>query len=140
MSASFFLDTNILVYTFDSGSPAKQKKARLLVEEALSSHQGTISYQVVQEFLNVALRKFEPRMSPPQAQAYLQRVLMPLCEVFPDASLYSEALSICEETGWSLYDCLVVSAAVRSRSSLLLTEDLQHGRIIRGVKIENPFA
>jgi len=134
-----FLDTNIFVYTFDSSSSMKREQARKLVSEALESRRGVISYQVVQEFLNVATRKFAKPMTPTEAQLYLGRVLMPLCEVFPDASLYSHALSIADETGWSFYDSLIVSSASAADCPVLLSEDLEHGRTIRGVEIRNPF-
>ncbi len=139
MSGRFFLDTNVLVYTFDAGALGKQKIARQLLERALESREGVISSQVVQEFLNVALRKFRPPMSPVDAEVYLRRVLLPLCEVFPDASLYAEALSVLEETSWSFYDSLVVSSAAAANCTVILSEDLQSGRIVRGVEIRNPF-
>ncbi len=58
MSADFFLDTNILVYTFASHAPQKQARALALVQDALANGHGVISTQVIQEFLNVATRKF----------------------------------------------------------------------------------
>lgn len=64
---------------------------------------------------------------------------MPLCEVFPDPSLYSQALSISSETGFSFYDSLIVASAIAGECAILWTEDLQHGRRIRGVEIRNPF-
>src|ERR1700693_1433631 len=140
MKDRFFLDTNILVYTFDSHSPRKQHQAISLVERALASRQGVISYQVIQEFLNVAMRKFKEPMLPAEAQAYMQLVLIPLCEVFPDAALYSEALAILEETGWTFYDSLIVASAAAAKCGLLFTEELQGGRTVRGVDIQNPFA
>src|ERR1039457_492296 len=109
----FFLDTNILVYTFDSRSPLKRARANGLVARALDTRLGIISYQVVQEFLNVATRKFPKPMHAAEAQLYLARILMPLCEVFPDSSLYSQALSICGETQFSFYDALIVASAMR---------------------------
>jgi predicted nucleic acid-binding protein len=109
MNGRFFLDTNILVYTFDGRAPAKQSLARQLVAEALAGRDGIVSYQVVQEFLNVALRKFDKPMTPSEAQLYLAKVLLPLCEVFPDSSLYSQGLSLVEETGFSFYDALIVA-------------------------------
>jgi predicted nucleic acid-binding protein len=121
------------------GDVSKQEKARRLVTRALEKHDGIISFQVVQEFLNVAIRKPQCYMTQPEAQAYLSQVLMPLCEVFPDASLYSSALSIADETGWTLYDSLIVSSALAADCGVLLTEDLQHGRTIRGIEIRNPF-
>jgi predicted nucleic acid-binding protein len=135
-----FLDTNILVYCFIDGAKEKRETARKIVRRALEKREGVISYQVVQEFLNVATRKAVPRMTQAEAQAYLSKVLMPLCEVFPDAALYSNALSIADETGWSFYDSLVVSGAVTAGCSVLITEDMQAGRKVRGIEIRNPFA
>lgn len=96
MSAEFFLDTNILVYTFDDTNPTKQKKARDLVEQALEHQTGVISYQVVQELLNVATRKFARPLSSPHAQRYLDTVLDPLCSVFASIELYRNAIGLQE--------------------------------------------
>jgi predicted nucleic acid-binding protein len=135
----FFLDTNIFVYTFDSRSPSKRARANELVASALDTRMGVISYQVVQEFLNVATRKFPKPLLAAEAQLYLARVLLPLCEVFPDSSLYSQALSICSDTQFSFYDALIVSSAIAGGCRILWTEDLQHRRRIRNVEIRNPF-
>lgn len=64
----FFLDTNIFVYTFDIRSPLKRARANDLVACALDTRRGVISNQVVQEFLNVATRKFVKPMLAPEAQ------------------------------------------------------------------------
>ncbi|MGD0868364.1 MAG: PIN domain-containing protein [Bryobacteraceae bacterium] len=133
------LDTNILVYSFLDGDKAKQTRARALVRAALDKHDAIISFQVVQEFLNVATRRPQCRMSQAQAQLYLSKVLAPLCEVLPDTALYSNALSIADETGWSFYDSVVVSSALAGGCDTVLTEDLQDGRTIRGIVIRNPF-
>lgn len=58
MSDRFFLDTNNFLYSFDRSAPAKQAKATHLIRKALTSHKGMVSYQVVQEFFNVALKRF----------------------------------------------------------------------------------
>jgi predicted nucleic acid-binding protein len=135
-----FLDTNILVYSFMPDNRAKRDKARGLVAQALERHDGVISFQVVQEFLNVATRRPQRRMSQAEAQQYLAQVLMPLCEVWPTASLYSDALSVADETGWSFYDSVIVSSALAAGCGAVLTEDLQTGRLIRGLEIRNPFS
>jgi predicted nucleic acid-binding protein len=135
----FFLDTNILVYTFDRTDSSKRSKARGLLGEALERHLGIISYQVVQEFLNVATRKFSDPMTVSEGQIYLARILMPLCEVFPDSALYSQALSIAGESGMAFYDALIVSSAMTGGCETVWTEDLQHGRRIGTVTIRNPF-
>ena len=139
MSQVFFLDTNIFVYSFDYSQPRKQKKAESLIVEAIESEHCAISTQVIQEFLNVALGKFASRMSTVDMARFLERVLWPLCKIHPTAGLYLGAVSIMEETGWTFYDSLVVSAAVAARCTVLFTEDLQAGRMVRGVEIRNPF-
>jgi len=139
VSPAFFLDTNIFVYSFDVSQPRKQKRAESLIVEAIESEQCAISTQVIQEFLNVALEKFASRLSTGETTKYLDRVLWPLCKVHPTAGLYACAVSIMEETGWAFYDSLIVSAAAAARCPVLFTEDLQTGRVVRGVEIRNPF-
>ena len=135
----YFLDTNIFVYTFDASAPEKQKIANELIQSALETGNGVISTQVVQEFLNVALRKFKPPMSHDDALAYVRHVLAPLCEHAPSILFYEIALSIREETGYSLYDTLIVTAALTTNCTLLLSEDMQTGRKTDTVEIINPF-
>ena len=94
MNAKYFIDTNIFVNTFDQGQPEKRERALALIAEALQSGDGLISSQVIQEFLNVATRKFTTPMKPADCQAYLTRVLHPLCQVYPDLALYETSLDI----------------------------------------------
>ncbi len=136
----YFLDTSVLIYTFDAGDSDKQEIARKLVRRGLESQLAVISSQVIQEFLNVALRKFSRPMTVSDARQYLDSVLMPLCRHYPSAAFYKQALLLKEETGYSFYDTLIVAAAVETRCKVLLSEDLQHGRTIHGTQIINPFA
>jgi predicted nucleic acid-binding protein len=140
LQGRFFLDTNILVYSFDDVDVAKQQIAQALIEHALTSRRGMVSTQVVQEFLNVALRRFSPSMTVQEAKTYLQRVLLPLCMHFPNSASYERALQLHLETGFAWYDALIVGAAVDSACTTLLSEDLQAGRNVRGTIIVNPFA
>jgi len=139
MSAKFFLDTNILVYTFDSGAPKKKRRAQELVEQALRNLEGFVSTQVVQEFLNVATSKFAVPLKVSDAQQYLQDVLNPLCSVFPSIDLYRQALTLQQETRYSFYDSLIIGGALQAGCGKLYSEDLQHGQQIRGLQIINPF-
>ena len=135
----FFLDTNVLVYVFDNDSPTKQAIARKLVGSALRTRRGTISTQVVQEFIHLALRKFHRPMSVTECREHLQTVLIPLCRHFPSASYYDRALLVMQETTFSFYDVLILTAAIESGCQTLYTEDFQHGRVVHGVRITNPF-
>jgi len=58
---NFFLDTNVIIYLFDKTQPRKQEISKNLLKEALVSNRGYVSFQVIQEFCNAALRKFENR-------------------------------------------------------------------------------
>jgi predicted nucleic acid-binding protein len=137
---SFFLDTNVLVYTFDSSAPAKQAIAREWVRSALRTQRGVISTQVVQEFLSVALAKFAQPMGVAEAREYLRSVLQPLCQHTPRTATFDHALLLREQTGYHWYDALIVAAALETNCQWLITEDLTPGRKIGRLTIHNPFA
>jgi len=136
--AKFFLDTNILAYTFDQDAPQKQAIAQGLLEDALMG-KGCISYQVIQEFLNIALRKFSPAMTTEQAQQYLQTTLLYLCQYYPDENLYQRALDIQNRWRFSWYDSLIITAALELDCKILYSEDLQHKQEIETLVVINPF-
>ena len=136
----FFLDTNIFVHTFDGRSSAKRDRANELVSRASDTRLGVISFQVIQEFLNLATREFAKPMRASEAQIYTEQVLIPLCEIFPNAGLYSQALALREETRLSFYDSLIVGSAIAADCQILWTEDLQHGQRIRNLEVRNPFS
>jgi predicted nucleic acid-binding protein len=138
MSAEFFLDTNILVYTFDKGERAKASRAQDLVRRALSTQKGVISFQVIQEFFAVAF-KFRQPMSQMECERYLEAVLRPLMAVLPSASLYAEALRTRHYHHLSWYDSLIVAAAMDAECSVLYSEGMQHGQRFGKLQIKNPF-
>jgi predicted nucleic acid-binding protein len=139
MSAKYFLDTNVFIYSFDVQHPGKRDRARALIKTALQNGRGCISYQVVQEFLNVATRKFVVPLSTADASAYLATVLEPLCETFGTVHLYREALETMERWQYSFYDSLIIASAMACDCRILYTEDLQHGQTIGNLGIINPF-
>lgn len=139
MSDRFFLDTNLFVYTFDDTAPTKTKKATQLIRRAADTGEGIISYQVVQEFFNVAFRRFAQPMSASEAEQYLITVLRPLLAVHSSPALYFAALRIAERHRIPWYDSLIVAAALEGQCEKLYSEDFQHGRKIEGLHIENPF-
>ena len=78
MSGRFFLDTNIFVYSFDASSPKKAVQSTKLIRSAIETRRGIVSYQVVQEFFNVALSRFAKPMSSVDAEQYLSTTFRPL--------------------------------------------------------------
>jgi predicted nucleic acid-binding protein len=140
MSAKAFLDTNVFVYDIDRAAPAgKRRVARDLIRHALQQRNSVISYQIIHEFLNVALRKFSTVISIPDAQLYINTVFQPLLAVHSSVELFHEALDIGARYQLSWYDSLIVAAASEAKCTVLYTEDLSHGTKLNGIKIENPF-
>jgi predicted nucleic acid-binding protein len=139
MSNKYFLDTNIFVYCFDDRQPEKKLRSLALIADALKTGDGVISTQVMQEFLNVATRKFGVPLNPEDGKVYLQKVMYPLCHVFPDLDLYLTALNILRDTGYSFYDSLILSGAIQGGCTILYSEDFQASQQVDRVKIVNPF-
>jgi predicted nucleic acid-binding protein len=101
----------------------------------MRNQKGISSYQVVQEFFNVALQP----MRADEAERYLNTVSRPLLSIHSSQALYLEALHLQSRYHLSWYDSLVVAAAIQADCELLLTEDLQHGQRFAKLRIENPF-
>ena len=139
MSASTFIDTNVFVYQLDGSDPRKHAIAGGIVRDALASKGACISYQVVQEFLNVACSKAQVPLTLEQAQAYLDTVLLPLMQIGASAELLRRALAIRARWRFGVYDSLIVGAALMAGCSRLLSEDLQHGQRIEGMTVVDPF-
>jgi predicted nucleic acid-binding protein len=140
MSARFFLDTNIFVYSFDANSPKKAAQAKKLIRRAIETRSGIVSYQVVQEFFNVALRRFAKPMSGADAEQYLSTTFRPLLSVHSSIALYGEALRLGARFRLPWYDSLIVASAIEGQCDVLFSEDFQDGQQIGKVTISNPFA
>jgi predicted nucleic acid-binding protein len=139
MSDKYFLDTNVLVYSIDLTSPLKRGRARNLVTDGTTSKLGVISYQVVQEFVNVALGKFRSVVVRTDLEEFLRGVLFPMMAVPSSPWLFLDALRLQEGNQLSWYDSLIIAAAIQGRCRILYSEDLQHGRRFGDLVVQNPF-
>lgn len=138
MSADF-LDSNIFVYLFDDTDDRKRDIARKKVYRALRTGKAIISFQVVQETLNVITRKLPAPATPEQAGLFLAGTLAPLWKVNPSRALYRRALHLQAVYQLAFYDSLIVAAALEAGCRTLFTEDLQDGQVIERLAIKNPF-
>lgn len=136
----FFLDTNIFVYALLASEPLKKQRALQLVEQALGSHRGCISYQVIQEFANVSTRKFAQRFTNDQCKQFISAAMQPLNRVPSSPELLDAALDLQTETRYSFYDSLMLAAALQAGAEVLYSEDLQHNQLVGGtLRVVNPF-
>jgi len=139
MNGRFFLDTNVFVYSLDKSSPTKQKRATELVREAVATGKGIVSYQVIQEFFNVALKGFADVMSVAEGEYYLASVFRPMLAVQSSQGLFADALRLYERYRLSWYDSLIVAAALEAECSVLYSEDMRHGQAFGDLHVNNPF-
>lgn len=139
MSAVDFLDSNVVVYAFDAAGGEKSTIANHIINAALRQGSAIISFQVVQETLHVIGRKFNRVANPQDRRVALAQVLTPLWRIHPSPALYAHGLDVQERYGLSFYDSLIVAAALEGGCTRLLSEDMQHGQQIEGLRIENPF-
>jgi predicted nucleic acid-binding protein len=139
MSARYFIDTNIFVYSLDLAAPVKARRAAQLIRDGLDSGNGIVSYQVVQEFFSVAFRRFAQPMSAFAAEEYLNTVFRPLLTIHSSPALLVSALRVYSQHHISWYDSLIVAAAQEAGCSILYSEDMQHGQRLDDLTIENPL-
>ena len=133
------IDTNVLIYAHDLDAGLKHERARAIVRDLWETRLGVISTQVLQEFYVVATRKFEPPMLRSEARELIAAYASwPVVRV--DVELILDATALEEREQLSFWDALIVEAARRAGATRLVTEDLQAGRRIAGIMIENPFA
>ena len=140
MKDKAFLDTNILVYAIDS-DPAgqhKRREARELVHEHIVNRSGVISVQVMQEFFVTATRKIANKLSVDESLEFLSYISV-LEIVYPDEHLVFSAARKIKHDQISFWDAMIIHSARISGCTTLLSEDLQSGSEIDGVKIINPF-
>jgi predicted nucleic acid-binding protein len=132
-----FVDTNVAVYVFDEDAGYKQERAEQLLES--SSEQLVVSTQVLAEFFWAVTRKLlKPLAVAPAREATRQLAALRVVPV--DRDLVLGAIDTADSRQFALWDAMIIEAAVRGGCERLWSEDLQHGQVIRGVRIENPFA
>jgi predicted nucleic acid-binding protein len=126
-----FLDTNVLVYAL-SADPKRHRAQELLAAG------GTVSVQVLNELVNVLLRKL--RRTWPEIEAALEELDAVLGAPIPlTFTVHRSARWLARDHGFAFYDALIVAAALDAGCDTLLTEDMQDGRQVAGLTIANPF-
>lgn len=132
MSASYFLDTNILIYTVSNVTPKKTVAVDLICPRAV------ISTQIITESINVMRRKLGYEY--PQILAIIRTFMGQMTLRIITRATIRSAINIAERYGYSYYDSQVIASALEHDCPLLYSEDLQHEQVIEGsLKLVNPF-
>lgn len=131
-----FFDTNILVYALDERSGERQRPAYALLEQHLLAGTLVISTQVLQECYSVLTRKIG---FPPERAIAAMTALAEEPVVASSAAFVLRAMATAHRSQLSMWDALIVEAALDAGCSLLFTEDLQHGQRFDALTVVNPF-
>lgn len=131
-----FFDTNVLVYSQDRSEPSKQALAQSLLAQAIDDEEFVVSTQVLAEFYSVVLRR---KLLAPAAALALVRLWSEHDVVPHTPELLLQGLELHQAHSVSMWDALVVRAAIEARCDILLSEDLQDGRRFGDLEIVNPF-
>lgn len=133
-----FFDTNVLVYTVDRDEPEKSAMAGALAEEHLVDGYGAISVQVLREFYVSSQRLRHPLTEEQASQ--MVRYFSTFRTLAENTDMVLTAVRRSREISVSFWDALIVEAALAAGADTLLTEDLQHGQAIEGLRVYNPFS
>lgn len=138
MSDKAFVDTNVLIYAHDVDAKSKHEVAKKVLRELWGERNGVLSTQVLQEFYVNVTRKIPHPLSKEAARLLVSTYVI-WCGETTHAEI-STAFRIEDEYRMGFWDALIVASALKSGAHRILTEDLNAGQRIAGIRIENPFA
>ena len=137
MNARTFVDTNVLIYAHDTDANAKHLAAKSILRELWSERKGALSPQVLQEFYVNVTKKIPHPLSKESARLVVSTYAIWCIETTSVEVL--NAFRIEDESRIGFWDALIVASALKSGANRILSEDLNAGQTIAGIRIENPF-
>ena len=137
MNDKTFVDTNVLIYAHDSDAKAKHAAAKSVLRDLWSDRNGVLSPQVLQEFYMNVTKKIPHPLSKASARLVVSTYAIWCIET--TSVEISNAFRIEDESRIGFWDALIVASALKSGASRILSEDMNAGQTIAGIRIENPF-
>ena len=138
MTGKIFVDSNVLIYAHDSDAGAKQQRAAERLKQLWDKGQGRLSTQVLQEFYVNATQKIKKPLARGLAREIIRNYALWVESAITTATLV-RASEIGEAWRISFWDGMILAAAEQDGAGELLSEDLQHGQAIAGIRVVNPF-
>lgn len=138
MTARTFVDSNILIYAHDLDAGMRQQRAADYLDRLWLDNTGRMSTQVLQEFYVNVTQKIRSPLPRATAREIVQDYESWVQSYITTATVV-RASEISEVWQISFWDSLIVAAAKEAGASELLSEDLNHGQLVEGIRIVNPF-
>ena len=139
MTEPVFVDTNVLVYSRDSRSPAKHDRARAWMELLWETRRGRLSRRVLQEYYVTVTRNLRPGLPAAEARSDVRALFHWMSPVDPEATIEA-AWSFQDRCSLSFWDALLLAAAQAMSCRFVLSEDLPVGQDLQGIRVVSPFA
>ena len=133
-----FIDTNIMIYAYDVSAVEKHQIASHILSDLWNSGLGVLSTQVLQEFFVNIVQKIQKPIDKKLAKEIVRDFLR-WQVVVNNADSILDAIDIYDKYRYSFWDSMIIEAAIKGGAVFLMSEDLQHGQVISGVTISNPF-
>jgi predicted nucleic acid-binding protein len=137
MNDKTFIDTNVLIYAYDVDAKGKHEVARSVLRELWSDRSGVLSTQVLQEFYVNVTRKISHPLSKASARLVVDSYMVWCIDTTPGE--ISAAFKIEDSAKIGFWDALIVASALKGHASQILSEDLNAGQLVAGIRVENPF-
>jgi len=138
MTGKVFVDSNVLIYAHDRDAPGKQQQAAGRLKTLWDTGLGRLSTQVLQEFYTNVTQKIKRPMARTVAREVIRNYGLWVESALTPATVV-RASEISEAWMISFWDGMILAAAEQDNVEELLTEDLNHGQLIVGIRVVNPF-
>jgi len=138
MNGKAFVDSNILIYANDLDAGARHRTAADILESLWDRRLGVLSPQVLQEFYVNVTRKIARPLPRRSARAIVEAYAAWCIDTTP--ADVTAAFRIEDEARIGFWDALILASALKAGAERVLSEDLNPGQKIQGLRIENPFA
>lgn len=135
----YLLDSNVLVYAIDPAAPSKQERAQEVLKVLEASGNGILSVQVLGEFFRVVTQKIPQKVLPSVAVRAIQAWVNSWPILPTSVAAFEDAASIALNYRLQIWDAVICASAKINGIQVLLSEDMQNGQLIEGVRIINPF-
>lgn len=140
MTGKCFIDTNILVYAYDTSEPEKQQSALSILDSLMIPQRGYISTQVLSEFIVVVTEKIPNPLTLEQAERSIHRLCQSLIVLQINEAIIIEALRGVKVHHLSFWDSMIWATAKLNQVGIVLSEDFSTNSVIEGIRFVNPLS
>ena len=136
------VDTNVLIYSYDSRFPEKRRLATALLRRGIAEDNVRVPHQALVEFVSVATRRLPSGgslLSVEEARREAEEILSEYTVLYPNDSIVRTALRGAAAYNLSWFDAHLWAYAEYYGLADLISEDFEHGRLYGSVRAVNPF-